>query len=144
MPRPRRCRKIGFMPGFTQFGPSGIAKPEVSVLTMGEFESIRLKDHEGMDQSKAAKKMNVSQPTFNRILKSARKKIADALVSGKLIKIEGGEYKMVMPRGRMGGFGAGPSGDCLCPKCGFRSAHQRGVPCYNQKCPKCGSVMTRG
>lgn len=145
MPRPRRMRRVRFMPGFTQFGPTGVRKPEISLLSMGEFEAIRLNDHEGLDQEKAAKKMNVSQPTFNRILKSARKKIADSLVSGKLIRIEGGDYKMVTPRGgRMGGFGDGPSGKCLCSKCGHKVPHQRGVPCYKQKCPKCGTMMTRG
>jgi hypothetical protein len=46
-------------------------------------------------------------------------------------------------RGRMGGFGLGPSGECVCPRCGYRTPHQRGVPCYDQTCPKCGSKMTR-
>ncbi len=46
-------------------------------------------------------------------------------------------------RGRMGGFGIGPSGECVCPKCGHRMAHGRGVPCYEQVCPKCGTKMTR-
>ena len=133
------------MPEFTQFGPTGVRKPEISVLTMGEFEAIRLKDLEGLEQEKAAKKMNVSQPTFNRILKSARKKIADSLISGKLIRIEGGDFKMVgTGRGRMGGFGTGPTGKCVCPKCGYRASLGRGVPCYEQKCTKCGAMMTRG
>ncbi len=47
-------------------------------------------------------------------------------------------------RGRQsGGFGLGPGGDCVCPNCGTRTPHQRGIPCYEQKCPKCGSLMTR-
>ena len=47
-------------------------------------------------------------------------------------------------RGRQpGGFGLGPGGDCLCPSCGARAPHQRGIPCYEQKCPKCDSPMTR-
>jgi len=41
------------------------------------------------------------------------------------------------------GFGLGPAGECLCPNCKTKASHQRGVPCYNQKCPKCGSPMTR-
>ncbi len=48
-------------------------------------------------------------------------------------------------RGRMGGSrpGAGPGGECICPSCGARAAHQAGNPCYNVKCPKCGTKMTR-
>jgi len=46
-------------------------------------------------------------------------------------------------RGRMGGFGMGLGGNCICPKCGATAVHQRGMPCTQQKCPKCGSIMTR-
>jgi len=46
-------------------------------------------------------------------------------------------------RGRMGGFGLGPGGECVCPRCGARVPHQRGIPCYSVKCPKCGSPMVR-
>ncbi len=48
-----------------------------------------------------------------------------------------------MGRGRMGGFGLGPGGECVCPKCGFRVPHQRGIPCFQHKCPKCGTPMVR-
>ncbi len=68
---------------------------EESVLTMGELEAVRLKDLEEMDQSEAAKKMGISQPTFHRLVLSARKKIADALIKGKAIKVEGGHYKFI-------------------------------------------------
>ncbi|MBD3354585.1 DUF134 domain-containing protein [Candidatus Woesearchaeota archaeon] len=160
MPRPRRQRRIRFQPGTTHFKPAGIrlsAMNEV-VLTMGEFEAVRLKDFEDIDQTKAAKKMNISQPTFARLIDTARKKIADAIVNGKAIRIQGGNYQMVKQpgrgagrgqggqgRGRMGGgFAAGPSGVCRCPKCGKEVPHQRGQPCYDMKCPKCGTQMTRG
>ena len=45
--------------------------------------------------------------------------------------------------GRGGGFAMGPGGNCICPSCGAKAAHPRGVPCYQQKCPKCGAPMTR-
>lgn len=96
MPRPRRCRKVGFEPSTTYFKPAGIPVRELEevILTVDEAEAIRLKDVKGMGQEEAAEKMNISQPTFFRLLDSARKKIADAITSGKAIKIEGGDYKL--------------------------------------------------
>ncbi len=46
-------------------------------------------------------------------------------------------------RGRMWGFAAGPGGYCICTRCGYKVLHQRGIPCYQQRCPKCGSPMIR-
>ncbi|MDI9601322.1 MAG: hypothetical protein QM328_04090 [Acidobacteriota bacterium] len=43
-----------------------------------------------------------------------------------------------------GGSGMGPGGECVCPKCGFRTAHVRGVPCLKRECPQCGTLMVRG
>lgn len=96
MPRPRRCRRVRFEPSTTYFKPAGIPirSLEEVVLTVDEIEAIRLKDGEGMSQEQAAEKMNISQPTFFRLLDSARKKIADAITNGKAIKIEGGDYKL--------------------------------------------------
>ena len=125
-------------------------------LSFDELEAIRLIDNEEMEQTKVAKKMKISQSTLSRLLKSGRKKIADALINGKSIKIQGGDFKMQTPRGRGfgrgrgsggrglgGGFAAGPEGECVCPKCGYREPHQAGKPCYQLKCPKCGTTMTR-
>jgi predicted DNA-binding protein (UPF0251 family) len=61
-------------------------------LSVDEFEAIRLKDLEGLEQTAAADSMRISQPTFHRVIEAARKKVADALVNGKAIRIEGGEY----------------------------------------------------
>ncbi len=101
MPRPRIPRRVWLEPNVTYFKPAGVRMIELAeiILTVDEFEAIRLKDYEGLGQTKAAKKMGISQPTFQRIYESARKKIADALVNGKAIRIEGGPYK-IMKRGR--------------------------------------------
>ncbi len=109
-PRPRMFRRVHCRPDVTHFKPAGIplGVMESIELTMEEFESIRLMDREDMKQTEACKKMGVSQPTFQRIYGSARKKIAEALVDGKAIRIEGGHYKLMGPAGRgmgMRGFG---------------------------------------
>ena len=97
MPRPRLCRRVRFQPNITYFKPAGVRMVglEESILTVDEFEAVRLKDLQGLEQEEAAEKMGISQPTFHRLLLSARKKIADAIVHGKAIKIEGGVYKIV-------------------------------------------------
>ena len=145
MPRPRLRRRVGFEPGVTYFKPAGVRLVELeeSILAVDEFEAVRLKDLEGLEQEDAARKMNISQPTFHRLVLSARKKIADAIVNGKAIRIEGGSYMVVGRMQRMMGRGAGPGGECACPKCGTKLTHKRGVPCYSLKCPKCGAGMAR-
>ena len=55
----------------------------------------------------------------------------------------GGSWRRRGRRGRMGGFGLGPGGECVCPNCGTKIPHQRGIPCFRQMCPKCGTPMTR-
>ncbi len=90
MSRPKIRRKVCFKPGVTYFKPAGI--PLINLqevqLSYDELEALRLKNHLGMDQKEAAKKMNVSQPTFHRILLLAQKKVAECLVTGKAIRIE--------------------------------------------------------
>ncbi len=97
MPRPRICRRIFFQPDALFFKPAGVPMRHLveNILTFDELEAIRLVDLEGIEQSKAGKQMRISQPTLSRLLTSARKKIADALVNGKAIKIEGGNFKVV-------------------------------------------------
>jgi len=90
MPRPRKCRRIRWRGRARYFKPQGIPMKlldEVG-LAMEEIEAIRLKDFLGLDQVEAAKKMNVSQSTFQRILTSARQKVAEGIVSGKALRIE--------------------------------------------------------
>lgn len=96
MARPLKCRRIGFVPRVTFFKPASIplrALEEVQ-LTLEEVEAIRLRDLEGLEQEEGAEKMNISRPTFQRVLASARQKIADALLSGKAIRIEGGNFEI--------------------------------------------------
>jgi predicted DNA-binding protein (UPF0251 family) len=89
MPRPRLCRRINFSPHVRYFKPQGIPLRMIDEvkLTTEELEAIRLKNIEGLEQIEASIKMKTSQSTFQRILISAYKKIAKALVEGKAIKI---------------------------------------------------------
>jgi len=95
MVRPRLCRRVMFNPNVTYFKPRGIplVDLEETILNVDEFEAVRLKDLNDLEQEECAKRMNISQPTFNRLVRGARKKIADAIVNGKAIRIEGGNYK---------------------------------------------------
>jgi predicted DNA-binding protein (UPF0251 family) len=99
MPRPINCRRVGCLPQATYYKPSGIpmALLQQTTLTVDEFEAIRLADLQGMYHEQAAEKMNVSRQTFGRILESAHKKIADALVNGKALSIQGGSIKLTIP-----------------------------------------------
>ena len=96
MPRPVTPRRIHFQPGVTYFKPAGIRLNvlEEVVLKYEEVEALRLKDVEKISQTLAAKKMNISQPTFFRVISNAREKIYDALINGKAIRVEGGAYKL--------------------------------------------------
>ena len=89
MVRPRLCRRIRFNPNITYFKPQGvpIRYLEVIELTTEEVEALRLRNIKDLEQEEAAKKMNTSQSTFQRILSSAYKKITEALIEGKAIKI---------------------------------------------------------
>jgi predicted DNA-binding protein (UPF0251 family) len=100
MPRPLKCRRVAFLPNVTYFKPAGIllkALEEVQ-LSVEEAEAIRLKDLEGLEQEEGAERMNISRPTFQRVLASARQKMADALLHGKAIRIEGGSFEMAFSR----------------------------------------------
>jgi len=89
MPRPCKRRRVRGRPNSSYFKPAGIRMIELeeSILSMPEFEAIRLVDLNNIPQEEAGKQMQVSQSTLSRVLKSGRKKIADAIVNGKAIKI---------------------------------------------------------
>src|SRR4030067_3253503 len=97
MSRPPKCRRVEFLPDVTYFKPAGIPLRDLEEvrLSVEEAEALRLKDLEGLEQEQGAERMNISRPTFQRVLASARKKIADALLNGRAIRSEGGNFEMV-------------------------------------------------
>lgn len=93
MPRPKCCRHVGVMPYKTRFRPEGGTSSsclEEVLLSLDEYESLRLADLEGLYQKEAASRMTISRQTFGRIVEVARRKVADVLVNGKILRIEGG------------------------------------------------------
>lgn len=93
MARPRKWRQIDQLPSINTFAPAPNCRGyEFNILEHEELEALRLKDLENLDQETCAQHMQVSRPTFRRILISARNKIADSLVNGKAVRIEGGNY----------------------------------------------------
>ncbi len=96
MSRPKCCRRIGCVPGVSYYKPRGIPLSELEEihLTLDEFEAIRLADYGELYQEDAARKMDISRQTFGRIIDSAHKKIADTLLHGKALRIEGGEVQL--------------------------------------------------
>lgn len=96
MPRPMKWRKVCSLPDSNRFGPLGsLPDAENHVrMTVDEYETIRLIDLEGLTQEECSKKMNVARTTVQGIYFEARKKLADSLVNGKVLLIEGGEYRL--------------------------------------------------
>ena len=88
----RRCRKrsIGIVPEYVGFIPDGIPTGAIVTLTYDEFESIRLLDLEKLSQEQAAQRMGVARTTVTSIYDRARTKVADSLVNGKRLLVEGG------------------------------------------------------
>jgi uncharacterized protein len=128
MARPTKWRRVAFIPEVAYFKPAGIplgVLEEVG-LTVEEAEAVRLKDLESLEQEDCAQRMHISRPTFHRVLGSARRKIADALINGKAMRIEGGNFALASQpfRCRRDGhewqvpFEAVASGQPLaCPRC---------------------------
>ena len=97
MPRPKKPRFVSSYPTIAAFVPQGMPISGEVMLTVEELEAIRLSDFEGLDQESAANLMQVSRQTYGRILASARHIVGEALVTGKALRVTGGNYAM---RGR--------------------------------------------
>jgi predicted DNA-binding protein (UPF0251 family)/predicted Fe-Mo cluster-binding NifX family protein len=123
MSRPRKCSRIASIPKTTYFRPAGMPgfMLEEVQLSMAEAEALRLREIEGLEQEEAAGCMKVSRPTFQRVLASARRKVADAVLNGKGLRLQGGEYEL----------GEGP---CVC-----RAGHvwEQGEGIGMGVCPVC-------
>lgn len=128
MARARRRRKVCGRFSTTFFKPAGVPKHDLEevVLTIDEIEAIRLADYEGMYQADASEKMGISRQTLGNILKSARLKIADALIHGKSIKLEGG---IVEFQKRM----------FACQSCGHKFENED----YPSECPDCSGTNVK-
>ncbi|MCG8483303.1 MAG: DUF134 domain-containing protein [Clostridia bacterium] len=118
MPRPKKWRKVCSLPAHKLYGPRNCKSDENEIIEMEveEFETIRLMDFEGLNQTECAEKMNVARSTVQRIYDDARKKMADSLVNGKLLKIEGGNYVVCTEEVE----------DKCCPACHRRQHRYRG------------------
>lgn len=96
MVRPRKWRRVCTLPEVNKFGPIDNYNntDDPIIMTVEEYETIRLMDLEGLNQEECADAMGVARSTVQRIYDDARKKLADSLVNRKIVKIEGGNYKL--------------------------------------------------
>ena len=130
MARPTKWRKIENVPTIPYFVPSekDVGGVPANTLLVEELEAIRLKDLEGLEQGECADRMQVSRPTFQRILLAAREKVADSLVHGKVIYIDGGNYtRNICP--------------VKCMECGkeWMESYENTIKNGVYTCPDCGS-----
>lgn len=95
VPRPKKCRKVCCLPSVRAFTPVNVnPKQAVVVLTVDEYEAIRLIDKEGFSQEECGEYMHIARTTVQQIYTSARRKLADMLVDGATLRIEGGDYRL--------------------------------------------------
>ena len=129
MVRPQKDRFVAFKPHISYFKPRGIPMLDLDEvrLTVDEREAIRLSDLIGLSHEEAGRRMGVSRATFGRIIQRARRAVADAIINGKAINVEGGNYKLIeAPR------------VFICLQC----HHHWEEPCGGgrpQGCPQCGN-----
>jgi predicted DNA-binding protein (UPF0251 family) len=126
MSRPRTCRCVKALPNADHFHPCNRQPTGEVVLAVEELEALRLADLERKTQEEAAGGMRISRQTFGRVVESARSKVADALVSGKSILIQGGTYEM-------------EKREFKCADCGHVWEAPFGTP-RPDECPECNSV----
>lgn len=126
MVRPRKNRTVSISPDVSYFKPRGIPLRNLQEvrLTIDELEAIRLSDSLGLSQEDAGRQMEVSRATFGRIIQNARKLVADALVNGKAIRIEGGTYRLSVGR------------HFICKSCHHQWAPKQSIE-EGDDCPKC-------
>jgi uncharacterized protein len=124
MSRPLCCRRVRGTPAALAFEPKGSpsAEPGEVALRLDEFEAIRLADLGGLYHQQAAERMGVSRATFGRILESAHRKVAEFLIRGKALRIEGRPPAAAGPRAT------------TCPHCHLKHADSPGKP---GNCPRC-------
>ncbi len=105
MPRPHKCRKVLKAPVCTCFKPGNVPMRALQrvLLTLDQYEAIRLADYEGLEHAEAALKMGISRPTFTRLITSAHKVLAKVLVEGHALVIDGGSVTY---------------SSAACPRCG--------------------------
>ena len=127
MVRPQKNRRVAFNPEISYFKPRGIPMMQLEEvrLTVDEREAIRLSDLLGMSHEEAGRCMGVSRATFGRIIQKGRKTIADALINGKAINVEGGNYRIVN-QDRM----------FKCKICNHAWQEEKGTG-RPRRCPKC-------
>ena len=106
MPRPRKCRRVAGPPGHNRFGPLGeTSHKHPIILSVDEYETIRLIDHEKHTQAEAGEMMEIGRSTVQATYDKAREKIAGALVEGRMIRIEGGDVRFDKTSCEKGGRG---------------------------------------
>ncbi len=113
MPRPMKWRKVCCLPECNRFGPLDAGSGDMNCIkmTVDEYETIRLIDLEGFTQEECAARMNVARTTVQGIYIEARNKLAQSLVNGKVLLIEGGEYRLCNGFGENCGRGCRKNGD---------------------------------
>ncbi len=134
MPRPKKKRNIVCDPDVSYFKPRGVPLRDLEEvgLTVDEYEAIRLADLFGLSHEEAGKRMGVSRATFGRIIQNARRVVADALVNGMAIRIEGGDYMAAVDE----------AASFMCDDCGniWKELPDTGG---GLKCPRCSHDTVR-